>query len=421
MSFETLTLLILAIAFLIAFSAFFSGSETALTAVSQARMHRLDQEGNKHAHRVVTLLEQRERLIGSILLGNNLVNILASSLATTVFLHFFGTTGVAYATLVMTLLIVVFAEVLPKTLALANPDRIALGASAPLGWFSWLFSPVTRTLSTLVTTTAGIFGVSTQRVMNSPLEEIRSAVNWSHHEGEVVKDDKDMIGGVLDLRDLSVDDVMIHRKNVAALDASLPPEKLIDQVLASPHTRLPVWRDDQDNIIGVLHAKDISRALKAGKSQPDSFDLKTIMREPWFVPETTPLLDQLRAFQKKREHFALAVDEYGALMGIITLEDILEEIVGDIKDEHDLTVEGVRVQADGSVIADGVVPIRDLNRAMDWSLPDEEAVTLAGLVIHEAQTIPEPGQQFSFYGYRFQVLRRQRNQITSLRISDQTP
>ena len=199
--------------------------------------------------------------------------------------------------------------------------------------------------------------------MNSPLEEIRSAVNWSQHEGEVVKDDKDMIGGVLDLRDLSVDDVMIHRKNVAALDASLPPEKLIDQVLASPHTRLPVWRDDQDNIIGVLHAKDISRALKAGKSQPDSFDLKTIMREPWFVPETTPLLDQLRAFQKKREHFALAVDEYGALMGIITLEDILEEIVGDIKDEHDLTVEGVRVQADGSVIADGVVPHSGLKQS----------------------------------------------------------
>ena len=248
-------------------------------------------------------------------------------------------------------------------------------------------------------------------------EEIRGAVEYHHSEGLVEGSDRRMLGGVLDLAELDVSDVMIHRKSIAMLDADLSTREMIDQALASPYTRLPIYRDDPDNVIGVMHARDLARAVSGVHGQIEGLDLVAIAREPWFIPETTNLRDQLNAFLKRKSHFALIVDEYGALMGLVTLEDILEEIVGEIEDEHDAPIEGVRRQPDGSAHVDGVVTIRDLNRAMDWSLPDDDAVTVAGLVIHEAQTIPDPGQTFIFHRHRFQVLNRQRNQITALRVS----
>ncbi len=402
---------------LIVFSAFFSGSETALTAVSRVRMHKLEKEGNKQAKLVNQLLNQREKLIGTILLGNNLVNILSSVLATTIFLSFFSQSGIVYATLVMTVLIVVFAEITPKTMALSDPDRTAMLIAGPIALFVKLFSPITSFLVQIVRLTLKLFGVRTVNPILTPIDEIRGAVDWHHKEGGVIKDDKDMIGGILDLKDLTIDDVMIHRKNIVMIDANQKPEAILETVFSQPHTRFPLWKDNADNIIGILHSKDLLRAIKLSKGEFNSIDITTILREPWFVPEKTPLISQLKAFQKKREHFALIVDEYGVLMGIVTLEDILEEIVGDIRDEHDSHVEGVKLQQDKSVITDGIVTIRDLNRAMDWDLPDEQAVTIAGLVIHEAKTIPEPGQKFSFHGFRFQILKRHRNQITELKIS----
>jgi magnesium and cobalt exporter, CNNM family len=250
-------------------------------------------------------------------------------------------------------------------------------------------------------------------------EEIRGAVELHAEEGAVETDVRDRLRGALDLSELTVADVMIHRKAIKMLEADLPSRELIAQAMASSHTRLPLFKDEPENIVGVLHARDLMRAI-AEKGR-DGVDASAIARAPWFVPETTSAEDQLAQFLRRREHFALVVDEYGALMGLVTLEDILEEIVGDIKDEHDIAVQGVRPQPDGSVNVDGAVPIRDLNRAMDWDLPDEDAVTVAGLVIHEAEAIPEPGQRFTFYGYRFQVLRRNRNQITALRIERENP
>jgi Mg2+/Co2+ transporter CorB len=225
-----------------------------------------------------------------------------------------------------------------------------------------------------------------------------------------------MLGGVLDLAELDVSEVMVHRRQIVMLDMDTPPRQIVGEALESPFTRLPLYRHDPENVVGVLHAKDMARAI-AAVGDVDKLDIAAIASEPWFIPDTTNLKDQLNAFLKRRSHFALVVDEYGALQGLVTLEDILEEIVGEIEDEHDLAIEGVRRQPDGSVIVDGSVTIRDLNRALDWNLPDEHAVTIAGLVIHEAQTIPEPGQTFIFHAHRFQVLRRQRNQITSLRVS----
>ena len=408
-----------AIVLLLLFSAFFSGSETALTAASRARMHHLAEEGNKRARTVLRLTEDRERLIGAILLGNNLVNILASALATSLFLALFGDAGVVYATLVMTAVVLIFAEVAPKTFAITNTDRVALALSRPLRLITVLFGPVTAAVQFIVRHTFRVFGLNvddSQQVLSAH-EELRGAINLHHHEGSVVKIDRDMLGGILDLRDLEVSDIMVHRKNIVMIDAGQKNSDIISQALASPHTRIPLWRDEQENIVGILHAKDLLRALSGANWQPDTIDILSIAIKPWFVPDTTTLQDQLNAFLRQKTHFALVVDEYGALMGLITLEDILEEIVGDISDEHDIDVAGVRAQPDGSVVVNGSVPIRDLNRAFDWSLPDDEATTIAGLVIHEARTIPEIGQVFTFHDFRFEILRRHRNQISQIRIS----
>ena len=405
---------------LLAVSALFSAAETALTGASRGRMHQLERDGDRAARRVNRLISDQETMIGSVLLGNNLINILASALVTQVLTKAIpGGLGVAAATALMTVLVLVFAEVLPKTLAITRSDDVARFLSGPTELVVWLFGPVVFTVQWFVRKTLKLFGVNIDMGVDvlAAHEEIRGAVEYHHSEGLVESGDRRMLGGVLDLADMDVSQIMVHRKSIAMLDADLPSRELVRQALAAPHTRLPLYRGDTENIIGTLHAKDLLQAIAAADGAMDALDIAAIAREPWFIPDTTHLKDQLNAFLKRRTHFALVVDEYGALQGLVTLEDILEEIVGDIKDEHDLVVEGVRRQPDGSVNLDGWVAVRDLNRVMDWDLPDDEAVTIAGLVIHEAQTIPEPGQTFIFHGHRFQILRRQRNQITALKVS----
>lgn len=407
-----------AIAVLLLVSAFFSGSETALTAAARARIHHLEQRGNPSARRVARLLGMRERLLGAILLGNNLVNILASVLATHLFVQIFGGEGVVWATIVMTLLVVIFAEVMPKTYAITDPERAALRVSGPISVVVAVFAPVTMAVEVLVQRSLAMFGADTKgRDVLSVREELRGAIHLHHAQGAFVKGDRDMLGGILDLSDLEVSDIMVHRTAMKIVDAGAPVTQVIEEVLASGHTRLPLWEDEPDNIIGVVHAKDILRALTEHRGNASAVDVRALAAQPWFVPDTTSLTDQLDAFLKRKAHFAIVVDEYGEVMGLITLEDILEVIVGEISDEHDPLVEGVRKQPNGAVNADGWVAVRDINRAMDWQLPDDEANTIAGLIIHEAQTIPDVGQIFTFHGFRFEVLRRQRNRITSLRIT----
>ena len=405
-----------AVIFLLCLSGFFSGSETALTAASRARMHGLEKDGDKRAARVNRLLADRESLIGAILLGNNLVNILASAIATALFLDMFGDAGVPIATAVMTVLVLVFAEVLPKTYAISNSDNMAMTVSGPITFLVKSLGWIVAVIQAIVGLTLRIFGIRTDEGMVSAEEEIRGAIDLHHSEGGVETADRHMLVGALDLKDLTVGDLMIHRKSINMIDADAPVREIVMEALASQHTRIPLYRGTPDEVVGILHAKDLLRAVAPMHGDLSGLDIAGIMREPWFVPETLTVQEQLDAFLKKRNHFALVVDEYGALEGLITLEDILEEIVGDIRDEHDIPVQGVRPQPDGSVNVDGVVTIRDINRAMGWNLPDEEAVTIAGLVIHEAQTIPEPGQRFSFHGYQFDILRKSRNQITALRV-----
>lgn len=414
-----IALLLLAIFLLLVFSAFFSGSETALTASSPARMHAMAKQGDTRAMLVSKLTNEPERLIGAILLGNNLVNILASALATSLFLNLFGQAGVAYATIAMTALVVIFAEVLPKTYAIAYPEQVARAVAPPIRAVVLAFAPVASVVMLIVREILRLFGadIGKDAGLVTAHEEIRGAIDLHHSEGAVVKHDRDMLGGILDLTDLSVSDVMVHRTEMQTLNASDPADKVVDDALKSPFTRLPLWLDEQDNFVGILHAKDLLRALNKAKGETTKLDLMSIASPPWFVPDTTSLKAQLNAFLKRKAHIALVVDEYGEVMGLVTLEDILEEIVGEIADEHDITATGIRPQPDGTINVDGTVPIRDLNRLMDWRLPDDEATTIAGLVIHEAQAIPDPGQAFTFYGYRFEVLRKQRNKITAIRIT----
>ena len=307
-----------AIVGLLIVSAFFSGSETALTAASRARMHALEDDGSARAGLVNRLLESRERLIGALLLGNNLVNIAASALTTSLFLSVFGDAGVAYATLVMTAVVVVFAEVLPKTYAILNADRMALAVAPVLKVLVALLAPVTAALQFLVRHTLRLFGanIDDDAEVLSAHEEIRGAIELHHKEGGVVKGDRDMLGGVLDLRDLDVSDIMVHRTNMVTIDADLSPEEIIDQALQSSHTRIPLWKGEREEIVGILHARTLLQALRDSMGDIGKIDVMALATKPWFVPDTTTLKAQLAAFLKRKNHFAIVVDEYGEVMGL---------------------------------------------------------------------------------------------------------
>ncbi|VAV93472.1 Co2 transporter containing CBS domains [hydrothermal vent metagenome] len=417
---------IAAIVALLILSAFFSGSETALTAASRGKLRAQAEKGSKGAKRALAITEDREQLIGSVLLGNNLVNILAASLATALFTRLFGDSGVALATLVMTLLVLVFAEVLPKTYAITNAEVAAARASPVILLIIKLFSPIVTAIRWFVRGVLRLFGVKIDPDSHilAVREEIAGALFIGQSEGVVEKEDRDRILGALDLGDRVVEEIMLHRSGIEMVDAEAEPALILDQCMESNHTRLPIYRDDPDNVIGVIHAKDLLRAVHAmavGSETSDkalkSFKICDFSRKPYFVPETTTLDDQMREFLHKRSHFALVVDEYGDLQGLITLEDILEEIVGEITDEFDLEDEPGIIKIEGNqYLVDGAMTIRDLNRATDWALPDEEANTIAGLVIHEARIIPEEGQVFIFHGFRFEMVKVNDNRITQLKI-----
>ena len=419
-------LTILAIFVLLGISAFFSGSETALTAASRGKLHSMADKGSRGAKRALALTEDTERLIGAVLLGNNLVNILAAALATSLFTRLFGDSGVALATLVMTLLVLIFAEVLPKTYAISNSEGAASFVSAPIRALVIIFAPIVATVRITVRAILRLFGAKMTGLDedDAAQKEIAGAIALSHSEGNFEKDDRDRLLGALDLKDREVEEIMLHRSDIEIIDAAASPQDIVTQSLASRYTRLPIFKDEPENIIGVVHTKDLLREVdklvRGEDGGPDAIDRLNIIdiaREPYFVPETTPLDDQMREFLLRKAHFALVVDEYGDLQGLITLEDILEEIVGEITDEHDEDAEILDGKdTSGNFKIDGSATIRDVNRMHEWNLPDDEANTIAGLVIHEAQMIPKIGQVFSFHGFRFEIAGRDQNRITKLKV-----
>ena len=415
------------IGLLLVLSAFLSGSETALTAASRARLKAQADRGSGGARAALLVTEDSERMIGALLLGNNIVTILSASLATAVLTRIFGGAGVALATLGMTALVLVIGEVLPKTVAITHPEPVAIRVAPLVRVLVMIFAPVVTMVRALVRGILRVFGLRADpdSKILSRREEILGAIALGHSEGAVEKADRDRLLGALDLGSRTVEEVMRHRRRIEMIDADRSPDEIITQALASPHTRLPVYRGNDENILGVVHAKDLLREVDrlvrgedANLARLNELDILKIAMKPYFVPETTPLDEQMRQFLKRRTHFALVVDEYGTLRGLITLEDILEEIVGDITDEFDVPDKepGLKPTEAGDYLIEGAMTIRDLNRLMDWNLPDGEANTIAGLVIHEAQSIPNQGQVFSFHGFRFEVVSRRENRLIRLKL-----
>lgn len=401
-------------------SAFFSGSETALTAISRARIYRLVMDGNRRAQTVSKLRREKESLIGAILLGNTVVNIGASAIATSFAIQHWGDTGVAIATVVLTIVILMFGEILPKTIAIQNSERVSLFVAPVLWVVIRILSPLVQLIQRTLRYIMLPFGVDITRsdTLVSAQDAIRGTIELHHSEGEMVKQDRDMLGSILDLSDITVVDVMIHRKHTEMIDSEDPAESIVKRAIESGHSRIPLYKDGPENIIGVLHVKELLREINRRSTIAlTNAQILAIVSEPWFIPDTTTLKDQLFAFRERRQHFALVVDEYGALLGIVTLEDIIEEIVGEIDDEHDRNaLPGVVKRGEQAYDIDGSVTLRDIQRQLDWKLPDEDASTIAGLLIHEARQIPEIGAVFEFHGFRFTVLAKSANQITQLRV-----
>ena len=408
---------------LIIISAFFSGSETGLTTASRARLTEMEKRGSKRAAMVLKLTAMPERLIGALLLGNSLANITASAVATAALVKVFTDAGAVIASVIMTVLILIFAEVMPKTYAIAYPDRVATAVAPIMRLIVAILAPIVMTVEYIVKKTLMLFGVDTSNVESilSAHDELRGAIDLHHKEGTFVKKDRDMLGGILDLKDLEVADIMVHRTKMTMIDGSESIAVIIQQVFKSGNTRLPVWQNNPDNIVGILHTKNLFAAIQENDGDSNKVKLEDILSPPWFVPDTRPLTDQLNAFLRRKTHFAIVVDEYGEVQGLITLEDIIEEIVGDIKDEFDAVTTGVRKQLNGSYNIEGTVPLRDLNRSFDWNLPDDEVTTVAGLVIHEARMIPEAGQVFTFHGFRFEVLKKRKQQLSLINVTKLEP
>lgn len=412
-----LTALVLLILLMI--SALLSGTETALTGVSRSKMHQLEKAGSRRASIINRLRLNSDRLIGSMLIGSNMANIVASSLATALLIPLFGQAGVAYASIGMTILVIIFAEIVPKTYAINYPERTSLVFSRVILAFTWLLAPFSWVAQKISRWMLKVFGVKLDSKIGQFVsdEELRGAIDLHARGDESLPEESAMLRSILDLEDVPVEDIMIHRKNVIMVNLDDTPTEIINQIMAAPYTRIPVWQGQPDNIVGLIHARDLMRRLREVGLKIGIGDIKSLMSTPWFVPESTSLFQQLLAFRSRKEHFAHVIDEYGSFEGIVTLEDILEEIVGEISDEHDVAIAGVKRQTDGSYLVHGTVTLRDLNRQLDWELPDDNAATIAGLILHECRDLPSPGQVFRFHGFRFEIVRRQRNQITLIRLT----
>jgi Mg2+/Co2+ transporter CorB len=416
MSPDVIYILIPAIFFSIILSAFFSGAETAITGVSEAKLHKLKSQGDRRAEMISELRADKERLISALLLGNNACNVISSSLATTIGISLFGTEGVVYAAFIITILILIFAEVLPKAYAFEHPERTSLFIAKALYVITKILFPITRSLQFIVEKMMNFLNKNTGHENFSAEDEIRGAIAMHHQEGRVVKQDKDMLGSILDLRNTHINEVMVHRMDLYSINIDDPANEILDKLIASTHSRVPVWQDNTDNIIGIIHVRDLITQLSNDQINIDNFDFKQLMREPWFIPDTTSLFDQMHAFRAKKNHFALVIDEYGVLMGAVTFEDIIEEIVGQIEDEYDVETDDIQELGNNIYSVKGSTTIRDLNRYFDWQFSDEHASTVAGYIMHELQSIPEEKEKFIINGVEFTITKKTRNEITNIKI-----
>ncbi len=409
-----LSLLFIVLAFLIVLSGFFSGSETALISLNRYRLRHLVQIRHAGAIRASRLLERMDRLIGLILLGNNFVNILASSIATIIALRLMGEAGIAVATGLLTLVVLIFAEVTPKTLAALHPERFAFPATFILAPLLRLLYPIVWIISLITKGLLKLLRIPVEsRSMHAlSAEELRTVVNEA---GALIpRRHQQMLVSILDMEKTSVEDIMVPRNEVTGIDLEQDWGEIKKHLFDSQHTRLPVYRNVIDNIVGIVHARNILRLFLEHELTKEHF-IEAI-REPYFIPEGTPLNTQLLNFQRKRRRIGLVVDEYGDILGLVTLEDILEEIVGEFTTDPSYIVKDVHPQKDGSYLVDGSASIRDLNRLLKWNLPIDGPKTLSGMIIEYLETIPEPGTSLRIAGYPIEIIQTSSNTVKTVHI-----
>ncbi|MFV9875155.1 MAG: HlyC/CorC family transporter [Rickettsiales endosymbiont of Dermacentor nuttalli] len=413
-----LIIVVLSIVLLIIISAFFSAAETSITSISQATLHKLKMSGHKKAIVVSNIHSNKEKFISTLLLSNSASNTCAAALCTTFMITILGNkeTTIIYASILMTIVIFMFGEVLPKSYAFLYPERTAFFTAPVISLLMKILSPVAYSIQIIINLLLPLkVRYKSNYSVISGTEELRGAIDLHHHKGSVVKTERDMLDSILDLSETTVSSVMVHRKKLFTIDIDLPIEQIIDMALSGTYTRIPLWKDDPDNIVSILHLRDLVRVLRNSKGSLNQDDLSSMITSPWFVLENTSLAVQLHEFRKRRNHFALVIDEYGDLLGVVTLEDILEEIVGQIEDEHDTISQGIKVLSPTTYIIEGEVTIRDINRELGWKLPDEQVSTLAGLIMYDTEIVPEVGEMCELYGIKFTIIEKYYNQISKIK------
>jgi Mg2+/Co2+ transporter CorB len=408
---------VICIILLLAFSSFLAAAETAITASSPGKIQKLKAKGNLRADLVLMILKTKEQVISTLLIGNSLINTICTTMATGIFIEWLGDNlGTIVSSAVMAIVIIVFAEVVPKAIAVAKAEEIAIFASPIIRVFLRILRPLNYVLDLIIKIFCYIFKINLKSTI-SGTDEVRGVIEHHHQEGNVYKVDRDMLGGVLDIRDMVVSEIMVHRSSMVSIDIDLPNEEIISYALSSAYTRIPVWKNNQENVIGVLHIKDLLRKLYDSGNDLKNFNIKDSITEPWFIPDHALVIQQLNAFRDKKNHLAIVVDEYGGLQGIITLEDILEEIVGQIYDEHDSFIHDIRQKSETEFIIDGATTIRDLNRELNWNLPDDNANTIAGFIIFEMKKIPNQGEVLKLDNMHISIIKKMKNRIKTVRIN----
>ncbi len=412
------SILFLAVVLIFVFlTALCSAAEASVLAASRVRLYHLAKKGNAKASLVMDLQTHIGGFISSIILLNTWFNTLVTALATAILTFLFGAMGAVYAAIAMGALITIYGEVLPKMYVYTCAERAALAFAPFFKPLLTLMFPLTKTINFFAQGSLRLLGIKPNFSEITGAEELRGAIELHAGSSREAEYERSMLRSILDLTTVEVTEIMRHRKTMLMINVDLSNQEIINQVLKAPYTRIPIWQGNPENIVGILHAKDLLRSVQLHKGDLEKLNITKIANPPWFIPETTTLFSQLAAFRERREHFALVIDEYGDLQGMVTLEDILEEIVGEIVDEHDVEIPGLRIAPDGTYVVDGVVTLRDLNRQFNWDLPDEHAATLAGLILHETREIPEVGQSFMIQGFRMDILRRLRHQITLVRLT----
>ena len=404
-----------ALVILILLSAFFSGSETGLFSLNRYRLRHLAKKAKQPgAVRAYELLKRPDRLIGLILLGNNFVNILASSIATVLCLKLFGEAGIAIATGLLTLVVLIFAEVSPKTVAALHPESVAFPAAYVLKPMMKLLYPLVWLVNGIANGILRLFGISTESSQKLHLssDELRTVV---HEAGSMIPHrHQQMLLSILDLEHVTVEDIMIPRNDIVGIDLEEEWPDVVKQITSSRHSRLPVYKGGIDNVIGIVHLRNVLSVHNHGELSRDEF--MKIIREPYFIPEGTPLNMQLLNFQQQRRRIALVVDEYGDIQGLVTLDDILEEIVGEFATDQSTLQKDIHPQEDGTYLVDGSANIRDLNRMMKWNLPTDGPKTLNGMIIEYLETIPEAGTSLLLAGYPLEIVQTTTNAVKTVRI-----